>query len=328
MGKLLDFIEDYNISRDLDQFEQRLKSLKLEELVQKDQQIWFCNMVEIQDLKHEEQECYSLATQAIERYPEITRFHFYIANILEKRGEIDNAIHHFHQMRIEENGVQRFLRAARICYLWNRCAEGLSFLEPVFQKYHEIKIVDDHYLHMNGFPFYTDSFAHLAVLAKEAQDLTLVNNEIDAFQTLYHDHAQEENIKRLWTAFVTGDWSPILDPLEKEYQEDPDLLIQFDHFVLAKYAILKSRTILEWGPALAVLDEVECTDGDFSWLPYAILLSKGELAARFQKFEEEEKYLQPFIKAYPSLFSLNLVFTFGFDTYQKKLKKRYREARA
>ena len=226
------------------------------------------------------------------------------------------AIKYFKQVKSSSLEGRTILLIARLCYLWGFYSEGLSFLEPIFETYYELKIVDDHFLFMRGIPDFGEAFANKAVFAKLINKPKLIIDELEKAKTELQDYPfliLEENL----SAFLTGDWVKVIKTIDKDEQSlgfNPTLK-----------ALIESRLADAFESATTILENVKLTENDFHWLQDILLLGKAEAASRFNRKAEEKKYQDAFLKRQPMLFEPNHVFNFGLDEYQEKLKLIYKD---
>ena len=88
-------------------------------------------------------------------------------------------------------------------------------------------------------------------------------------------------------------------------------------------ALIESRAAKSFKEVIEILNTVKISENDYPWLYDVILVGKAEAANRFDKNAEEEDFLEEFWVKHPFLFEPSIVFKFGLDNYQEKLKKIY-----
>jgi hypothetical protein len=76
----------------------------------------------------------------------------------EAQGRVDEMAACFRHVRLERVGSPTVLAMARYYYLWNRFELGQLVIQPIFNRYYELKIADDMFLSMRGLPMFDESF--------------------------------------------------------------------------------------------------------------------------------------------------------------------------
>ena len=259
---------------------------------------------------------------ACEKIPNSFDFNYKLALLLEKNGEMDTAFKYFSKVTSDkELYVYTALSIVRLYYLWGYYTEGLELIQYILKDYYEMGIIDDHLVSMRGYPFYGEILANLAVFAKLTKNPNLVFEEIEKAKKelkSYPFGRLEEELN----SFMSGDWTERIDHLKKELKQLKEYKSPLG-YNLVLLALIRARQASSYDEAMQNLNSVKITKNDFPWLKDVINLGKAEVANRFNKNEDEQKYQKEFFEKQPLLFEPNHVFRFDLIKYQEKLKKIY-----
>jgi hypothetical protein len=258
--------------------------------------------------------------RGLDLFPESPTLHFNVGSAIERLGKIDSAMDHFKFITLANTSSAVVLYIARICYLWDYPKEGENFMQSIFERYYDLGNIDDHYLYMRGLPFYGDSFGYLATFAKmENKNEVIIEELVNAKEKL-RDY-NFDNLELIANAFITDNWAIVLSSLNKSLAKEDDAYPY--GFQYTKKAVIESRNSTDYTNGIEILESVELTEIDFSWLYDILTLVKSELSNKFERFDDETEFLRLFWKNQPKLFEPNHLFSFGLFQYQEKLKKEY-----
>jgi hypothetical protein len=259
---------------------------------------------------------------ACEKVPNSFDFNYKLALLLEKNGEMDTAFKYFSKVTSDEElYVYTTLTIVRLYYLWGYYTEGLELIQTILKDYYEMGIIDDHLVSMRGYPFYSEILANLAVFAKLTKNPNLVFEEIEKAKKELKSYPFGRLEDEL-NPFMSGDWAKRIDHLEKELKQLKKYKSPLG-YNLVLLALIRARQASSYDEAIQNLNSVKITEYDFPWLKDIVNLGKAEVANRFNKNEDEQKYQKEFFERQPLLFEPNHVFRFGLIEYQEKLKKKY-----
>jgi hypothetical protein len=213
---------------------------------------------------------------------------------------------------------------ARYYYLWNRVELGQRAIQPIFDRYYELKIADDMFLYMRGLPMFDESFGYRATFARLAGKLDQARYELARARSELSDLTVEDDELDL-EATATGKWEPVLAYLESRL---PSIDARMPTGQLRmKRALLRSRGAMTVEAALAELAAVRLTTDDHAWLEDLRTLARAELFHRFEMLDREQAALSEFWPRQAMLFEPNHAFSFGLIDYQETLKPRYQSQR-
>jgi len=255
--------------------------------------------------------------EGIKYFPESGNLNFNLGSTFENLGLRQNALSQFKKVKNESISPAALLYIAKTFYLWSEYEDALNIIQPIFNAYYEFGIVDDNFLSMRGFPFYSETFGYLAVFAKLLNKNDLAREELEkAKKNLIQDDFSflDTNLE----AFVTNDWTRILNDINSSLKNEDVDAIHGMSIVLR--ALIISRKVNSYEDSIKILDNTNLPEDTFSWLPDVLLLAKAEMANKYNNIDDENHYLNQFWEKQPSLFEPNHVFTFGLDEYQEKLK--------
>src|SRR6202022_1837407 len=92
-------------------------------------------------------------------------------------------------------------------------ALGQPAIQPIFDRYYELKIADDMFLYMRGLPMFDESFGYRATFAWLAGNLDPARAELARARSELSDLTVEDHELNL-EATATGKWEPVLADLE------------------------------------------------------------------------------------------------------------------
>jgi tetratricopeptide (TPR) repeat protein len=262
--------------------------------------------------------------EGVRQFPNSGWLNFGLGQEYEAQGRVDEMAARFQRVRLESVGSRSVLVIARYYYLWNRFELGQLAIQPIFDRYYELKIADDMFLYMRGLPMFDESFGYRATFARLAGKTDQARYELARARSELSDVDVESHELDL-EATRTGKWEPVLLNLES-------LLKSLDARTPTgqprmKRAVLRCRTAMTVEAALGELDAVQLTPDDHAWLEDIRNLARAELFHRFDMPDREQAALSEFLPRQALLFEPNHAFTFGFIDYQETLKPRYQSHR-
>jgi len=262
--------------------------------------------------------------EGVGQFPTSDWLNYGLGQEYEAQGRIDEMAACFRHVRLEKVGSPTVLAIARYYYLWNRFELGQRAIQPIFDRYYELKIADDMFLYMRGLPMFDEAFGYRATFARLAGKLDQARYELARARSELSDldvERYELNVE----ATATGNWEPVVADLES-------LLKSLEPGTPAgqltmKRAVLRARAERKTEAAVAVLDAVHLTSVDHAWLADIRTLAHAELYHRFGMTDREQEALAEFWPPQAMLFEPNHAFNFGFIDYQETLKARYQSQR-
>jgi tetratricopeptide (TPR) repeat protein len=262
--------------------------------------------------------------EGVRQFPASGWLNYGLGQEYEAQGRIDEMIACFQHVRLERVGSPTVLAMARYYYLWNRFELGQRAIQPIFDRYYELKIADDMFLYMRGLPMFDESFGYRATFARLAGKPDQARYELARARSELSDLTVEDHELNL-EATATGQWEPVLAHLESVLQSVDARMPSGQ--LLMKRAVLRCRAAMTVEAALAELDAVRLTTDDHAWLEDVRTLARAELFHRLDMSEREQAALSEFWPRQAMLFEPNHAFNFGFIDYQESLKPGYRSHR-
>ena len=256
----------------------------------------------------------------VRHFPTSAWLNFGLGQEYEAQGRVDQMIACFQHVRLERVGSPTVLAMARYYYLWNRFELGQRAIQPIFDRYYELKIADDMFLYMRGLPMFDEAFGYRAAFARLAGKLDQARYELARARSDLND-ADVERLERNLEATTTGKWEAVFNDLESLLQSldgsTPTGQLRMNR------AVLRARAAMTVEAAMAELDAVHLTSDDHAWLEDIGTLARAELFNRFGMQDREQAALSEFWPRQALLFEPNHAFHFGFLDYQERLKPTY-----
>ena len=303
---------------------EQLDNLKFEGLTPAELEDWYYARAAVEFRTAHRKEAFRYAKEGVDKFPASGRLNYSLGQEYEALGKPDLMLACFRKVKPGPDLGAAYLTAmARYFYLWGMFKEGLEMIDPIFQTYHSLKIIDDHFLYIRGLPFYSEAFGFLAALAVLSGEPKLAAVELEkGSKDLADYHFGREQLTL--NATLSGDWSPVLDELET-YLASPEAVAAPAGYPSALRAVLLSRKAESLPKAVEILEGVKLAAEDFPWLADALTLAKAEAAGRFEDRAREQALVQVFLARQPFLFEPHHAFHFGFLPYQEKLREAYRK---
>ena len=262
--------------------------------------------------------------EGVRQFPTSGWLNFGLGQEYEAQGRVDEMAACFQRVPLKDVGGAGVLAISRYYYLWNRFELGQQSIQPIFDRYYELKIADDMFLYMRGLPMFDVSFGCRATFAKLAGRLEQARSELARARAELSDVTFEHYELDL-EATATGKWEPVLAYLESLL---PSIDARMPTGQLRmKRALLRGRAAMTVEAALAELDAVRLIPDDDAWLEDVRTLARAELFRRFDMPDREQATLSKFWPRQAMLFEPNHAFNFGLIDYQETLKARYQSQR-
>jgi len=262
--------------------------------------------------------------EGVRQFPTSGWLNYGLGQEYEAQGRVDEMAACFRHVRLERVGSPTVLAMARYYYLWNRFELGQLVIQPIFNRYYELKIADDMFLYMRGLPMFDESFGYRATFARMAGKLDQARYELARARSELSDLTVERYELDL-EATATGNWKPVLYDLES-LLKSLDARMPTGQLRM-KRAVLRVRVATTVEAALAELGAVQLTPKDHAWLEDIRTLARAELFHRFEMPDREQAALSEFLPRQALLFEPNHAFYFGFLDYQETLKPHYQSHR-
>ena len=137
--------------------------------------------------------------EGVRSFPTSAWLNYGLGQEYEAQGRIDEMAACFRHVRLEPVGSPTVLEMARYYYLWSRFEHGQRVIQPIFDRYYELKIADDMFLYMRGLPMFDESFGYRATFAWLAGKLDHARLELVRARSELSD--LDVDRRRCW-----GDW--------------------------------------------------------------------------------------------------------------------------
>jgi tetratricopeptide (TPR) repeat protein len=260
----------------------------------------------------------------LQRFPESGWLNFGLGQEYEFRGRIDDMTERFQRVRLQVVGGEAIMAIARYYYLWGRPDLGQQAIQPVFDAYYTLKIVDDTFLYIRRLPVFGVSFGHRATFAWLSGDIEPARSELARSRSKLAEYNFEGHHLDL-EATASGNWQPVLTHID-------GLLRTVDNVfptgqLRMKRAILLGRAAPSLDAAMGEIEGVRLSPNDHAWLEDLRTLARAETFHRYGMPDAEHAALAPFLERQQMLFEPNHAFNFGFIEYQETLKSRYQSRR-
>lgn len=259
--------------------------------------------------------------EGLGQYPDSGWLNFGLGQEYEHLGRIDDMAACFQRVRLADVGRAAILAIARYYYLWDHFALGQQAIQPIFDAYYQLKIVDDTFLYLRGLPMFSESFGYRAAFAYLSGEVEAAQSELARARTELHDYNFAGHQLEL-DATISRDWKPVVRHLEALLHSLGDRYPTGS--LRMKRAVLLSRRAGTLPNAIAELDAVELSTNDHAWLNDIRMLARAEACHRLGEIDGERAALATFWPKQQLLFEPNHAFSFGFIDYQERLKSEYR----
>jgi tetratricopeptide (TPR) repeat protein len=289
-----------------------------------EQEMWYRARGIVEFRTNQRDRAREIFEEGVRSFPASGWLNYGLGQEYEALGRIDEMAGCFQHVRLEQVGSPTVLAIARYYYVWSRFEHGQRVIQPIFDRYYDLKIADDMFLYMRGLPMFDEAFGYRATFARLAGKLDQARWELARARSELSD-LEDERLELDLEATATGNWEPVLADLER-------VLKSLDARTPAgqlrmKRAVLRCRATGSVGTALTELDAVHLTSDDHAWLADIRTLARAELFRRFQLPDREEAALAEFWPRQALLFEPNHAFNFGFIDYQETLKPHYQSHR-
>ncbi|HVP10538.1 MAG TPA: hypothetical protein VMV94_05030 [Phycisphaerae bacterium] len=311
-------------------FEAALSKFNPEKLSNSEQESWYFYRAAAAFDRGDRGTTLNRAREGTAHFPNSARLHYMLGQEYAWRGQAEEMVEQFRQCSFPEVSSRHILAAARYCYLWDKHEAGLRVLDPVIQRYYELRIADDTFVHLRGLPFVDETLSYALVFH-------LLSGHADRAKALLREaesRLNECSLKSLQAqveyAFSTG-LSPCIANAKNELAarsevnagQLPQATLPVGD-VLLQIAILEGQQSEDVAEVERRLDAVQFTERDFPWLGDMRLLAKCELAHRAGDLDREAELMTAFLQRQQLLFEPNHALRFHLLSYQEIAKKRFR----
>ncbi len=302
------------------ELERELESLDFSTLSPAEQESWRCLYGIVAFQEGRDAEALQRFQEAYEQFPGSASVRFSLGQQYIRTREIEKGFELFRNCRFPEVSAEYALAEARYAYLWNRYADGLSFLRPLFEAYKQVKILDDHFLYVRGLPFFGRWWSHLAALSILSGELA----ELESVTRFVVQHCHDYDFDYLQTelrAYRDDRPELLLVALERRLESNTAGAFPTGYLRM-NIAVIHSRAAAAIEEAREVLNVVTLSGQDFPWLEDIRTLALAEAAHRFGDAEFEQQHVETFLARQPLLFEPDIALNFHLLRYQERLKPR------
>jgi tetratricopeptide (TPR) repeat protein len=257
--------------------------------------------------------------EAFEKFPDNPYIQFALGQEYENIGKIEEAIELFKKSSFPKIPSKHTLFKARCAYLWSRYDDGLSFIQPIFEAYEKLKIVDDTFLYLRGLPFFSETWLYFVCFNFLKNNLSVCRKLLDHYKKTFRDY----NFNDLEMDLIDLEKSAFESTISRDKQTIEEYKKSKTPFgiPIARLNLFKTRTT-NFQNAKDVLKNWLVEPNDFRWLIDVRLLAEAELLWKNNDPGENLK-IDNFFRSQPLLFEPNHVSYFRFFDYQEKLKSIY-----
>lgn len=215
------------------------------------------------------------------------------------------------------------LAQARYAYLWDQPQKALQYTLLILDAYYKLGIADDHFLHVRGLPFFSETWGYLGAFLELTHDLATLRTITEEAQKRLSDYDFGHDLLFL-ECVEKGNFADLVVQLERSVSDYAQWGWPSGYLVM-KVAVLRSQAINDVHEAEQILRKIELSDTDFRWLEDIRLLARCVVANRAKDYQREAELVQQFLSRQLLLFEPNHMFNFRLLWYQEKLKPKYQE---
>ena len=245
---------------------------------------------------------------SVEEFPDNSKMNYGYGQALIYSRNPEDAIEYFDKVISTDLVGDYCLQMAVYMYLWNRPEKGFKYLQPLFEEYIKLRIIDDTFVHLRNLPFFSYTWHTFVALLWIDGRIHEIKNEFSTYRNL-----SEYNFKYLESIInaIVSDNPNMWKLTLLSEQQDEFKRILFSVRAIDEYD--KAKVMLENAP------HANHMSNDI--LKYMAL---AELSNRFEKREEENRYIDEVFRISDILLEPYHVVTYNFLDYNEKLKEIYR----
>ena len=324
-NRINDLFEEVRQKGEIDRLEDYLVKLDHEELSTDEKESWH-HLYGICAFRRKDRKT------ALERFEEGNRIcpnsgaiAFSLGQEYEFIGDIDKMFSLFDKFRFPLIPANYALAEANYAYLWDDFDRAIYYINPILNKYFDLKIVDDHFLHSRGLPFFGRIWSYLAafyILKGEIKKIREITDQLS-------EELSDYDFDRLFLfldCVESKDFSKYIMILKEDNEIAKERGLSYGYNAM-RVAVLEAQVEKDADSAEKILSEVELSQDDKQWLKDIHLLARCEIAKREKDSELERKLVSDFLARQPLLFEPDHVLNFNLLSYQERLKSVYRNMR-
>lgn len=254
------------------------------------------------------------------KYPESFQIKFSLAQEFIFLGKPGKAFPLFDECVFPNVSREFALAMSRYAYLFSEYSRGINYIEKFFDLYREVKILDDHYLFMQGLPFFGTAWSHLAAHCVLSGNHDKLKESTEEIVKECHDY-DFDHLNIELDAILTRDYSDLISSLIERRGEIEKYNGQTGYTDI-KIAIFESFNKGSFQESISTLEAVKLKENDFPWLEEVRVLAKARAAYKFGEALAENEILEQFMANQSLLFEPHHAVSFGLLEYQELLKPR------
>jgi tetratricopeptide (TPR) repeat protein len=270
--------------------------------------------------------------QALQRFekgrtaaPRSARIAFALGQEYERVGRVADMLAAFDACPFPRVPSAYALMQARFAYLWDRPQKALQYVLPILDAYEALQIADDHFLFMQGLPFFSETWSYLGAFLELTGDLATLRALTERARQHLKEYAFDGQVLLL-ECLERDDVTPLIEALEQTVQEGMALGWPVGYPAIC-LAVLQSQRTDDPQEAEHILDAVTLSDEDPPLLDDIRLLARCAVARRAGDNERESVLMRQFLERQPMLLEPSRAFDVRLLQYQERLKPLYREGR-
>ncbi len=256
--------------------------------------------------------------------PESGNIAFSLGQEYEFVGDVHKMLDAFDAAKFPKVPGAYALAQGRYAYLWGHIEKATSYVLPLLDAYYDLKIADDHFVHVRGLPFFGETWAHLGAFLELQEELGRLASITKEAASKLSDY-DFDGLFDLLNCIETGDFQPRITRLTSLTAERAPHKIP-DGTQRTQLAILQAHNATEPSAAMRILNAVKIEENDFPWLADMLLLGECEVADRFA-LPNLNDLVADFVARQSLLFEPHHVFNFRTLEYQENLKKDFQRTR-
>jgi tetratricopeptide (TPR) repeat protein len=262
--------------------------------------------------------------EAYEKFPNSAPIRFSLGQQYVRTGDAERGFRLFRTCVFPQVSREFALAQARYAYLFDRYPDGMVFIQPFFDAYKKLRVLDTTFLWIRGLPFFETAWAYLATFSILSGELSV----LEATTRWAAENCRDFNSNHLQALLKScryDNHEDLLKSREKHLSRRPaaNFPTGYTHMGIA---VIHVRSADSLQAAQAILKGVTLSAQDFPWLGDVRTLAMAQAAERFGDRELAREQVGEFLKRQPMLFEPNIAVEFGFLRYQESLKPAVMES--
>lgn len=308
-----------------DQLEEHLKSFNLSSLTDPERTSWYHLWGIAAFQRGDRAEALQRFEDAFRKVPASAQIAFSLGQELQYAGQPRKAFEIFDRFKFPSIPGSFALTQARYAYLWNELDRAAAYIAPIFEAYHELKIVDDHFVSVRGLPLFGQTWAYAGAVFELQGKLDELQALTTRATTKLHD-LDSDYLNLRVMCVRQGNFKPLVDRLRFRLEQSAKTISPTGYMEM-EGATIEALEIDEPAAGQRRLQAVTITPHDSPWLQDVRTLALAALANSLGDSESENTLLQNFRTNQPLLLEPDHAFNFRLLAYQEKLKITYQNNR-